>query len=217
MKELNDAIKSGKVKSLKIKIKMKRKRSEGPPMHAKQPFGKLKHDNRDKQIYPAILSKSTTQGKLHSGKSMLEGAKKRSSVKPVTKEDKKLSIKHLKETVKFNKKHAKDHQKAIKNGGSQKYNKDHIKHHEKAVKEDLKLIEDRKKIKAQRAARRPSAGKAKQMLADNSAQGHALTGKQKHFFGMIAGGKIPAGRAAKAAAYRPAALEKLKRAMQGKK
>lgn len=37
----------------------------------------------------------------------------------------------------------------------------------------------------------PTAEKAKQILKDDSAQGHPLTPKQKGFFGMIAGGKTP--------------------------
>ena len=36
-----------------------------------------------------------------------------------------------------------------------------------------------------------SAPKAKQMLRDDSAQGHPLTGKQKRFFGLVASGKRP--------------------------
>lgn len=39
--------------------------------------------------------------------------------------------------------------------------------------------------------RGPGAEKAKTMLRDNSAQGHPLTGKQKRFFGFIAGGGTP--------------------------
>ncbi len=37
-------------------------------------------------------------------------------------------------------------------------------------------------------AKKLTAAKAKQMLKDNSAQGHALTKKQKGFFGAVAGG-----------------------------
>ena len=37
----------------------------------------------------------------------------------------------------------------------------------------------------------PTKKKAKQILRDNSAQGHPLTQKQKGYFGMIAGGKMP--------------------------
>ena len=40
-------------------------------------------------------------------------------------------------------------------------------------------------------ARKLSSSKAKEILRDNSAQGHALTGKQKRFFGAIAGGQKP--------------------------
>lgn len=35
----------------------------------------------------------------------------------------------------------------------------------------------------------PTSGKAKEMLRDGTAQGHKLTGKQKRYFGWIAGGK----------------------------
>lgn len=35
----------------------------------------------------------------------------------------------------------------------------------------------------------PSKAKAKRMLEDNQANGRPLTKKQKHLFGMIAGGK----------------------------
>lgn len=38
---------------------------------------------------------------------------------------------------------------------------------------------------------RISQAKAKQMLRDNSAQGHPLTKKQKGLFGLIASGKRP--------------------------
>lgn len=40
--------------------------------------------------------------------------------------------------------------------------------------------------------------KAKQILKDNSAQGHELTGKQKKFFGAIAGGEKPYSKAKRA-------------------
>lgn len=36
-----------------------------------------------------------------------------------------------------------------------------------------------------------SPEKAKKMLHDDSAQGHPLTGKQKGYFGLIAGGGTP--------------------------
>lgn len=41
------------------------------------------------------------------------------------------------------------------------------------------------------AKKKLSARKAKMMLRDNSAQGHPLTGKQKRYFGLIAGGGKP--------------------------
>lgn len=37
----------------------------------------------------------------------------------------------------------------------------------------------------------PSRKKARQMLNDNSAQGHPLTKKQRGYFGLIASGKKP--------------------------
>lgn len=37
----------------------------------------------------------------------------------------------------------------------------------------------------------PTAAKAKKILADGTVRGHRLTAKQKHLFGMIAGGKTP--------------------------
>lgn len=40
-------------------------------------------------------------------------------------------------------------------------------------------------------AKKLTAAKAKQILKDNSAQGHPLTAKQKKFFGAIAGGQSP--------------------------
>lgn len=51
---------------------------------------------------------------------------KRSNKKPVTKRDKQLSIKHLNDSIAFNKDHAKEH---IKN-----------------MKEDMKLLKKRKKL-----------------------------------------------------------------------
>jgi hypothetical protein len=36
-----------------------------------------------------------------------------------------------------------------------------------------------------------TTAKAKQILTDNSAQGHPLTAKQKRFFGAVAGGEKP--------------------------
>lgn len=128
---------------------------------------------------------------------------KRSNVKPITKEDKILSIRHLKDSIAYNKRHIADHRKAEHHGGSKKYNEAHIKGHEKAMKKDKKLIEERQDdIK-----KRPTAAKAKKMLADNSAQGHPLTKKQKGYFGFIAGGGVPTPK--------PRALNKLKRGMRG--
>jgi hypothetical protein len=42
-----------------------------------------------------------------------------------------------------------------------------------------------------------TAKKAKKILKDNSAQGHKLTGKQKKFFGAIAGGEKPRSKGGK--------------------
>lgn len=109
---------------------------------------------------------------------------KRSATKPITKADKKLSVKHLKDSMAYNKRHIKDHKTIEKKGGSKKYNEDHIKEHQKQLKKDKKLLEKRKK----NVKKRPTAAKAKTMLKDNSAQGHPLTKKQKGYFGWIAGG-----------------------------
>lgn len=73
--------------------------------------------------------------------------KKRSSVKPVTKADKKLSIAHLKDSIQYNKRHISDHKKLEKHGGSKEYNEAHIKGHEKALKKDKKLLEKRTKTR----------------------------------------------------------------------
>lgn len=40
-------------------------------------------------------------------------------------------------------------------------------------------------------AKKLSASKAKKILKEGVAQGHKLTGKQKRFFGAIAGGQKP--------------------------
>jgi hypothetical protein len=52
----------------------------------------------------------------------------------------------------------------------------------------------------------PSSTKAKQMLKDDSAQGHKLTSAQKGLFGAIAGGsskKVPPGGKGPAIGERP--------------
>lgn len=96
------------------------------------------------------MSKCRTCGKGHEG----PHTKMRSPVKPVTKADKKLSVKHLEDAVVYNKSHIADHKKLEKNGGSKKYNESHIKGHEKALKEDENLLEARKKdlAKSKRSA-----------------------------------------------------------------
>jgi hypothetical protein len=43
-------------------------------------------------------------------------------------------------------------------------------------------------------AKKLTSKKAKMILKDDSAQGHKLTGKQKRFFGAIAGGQKPRGK-----------------------
>lgn len=116
----------------------------------------------------------------------MRSSSKRSSTKPITKADKQLSIRHLKDSIKYNQRHIRDHKVAESHGGSKKYNEDHIKGHEKAMKKDKKLLEKRMEKKE-----RPSVAKAKKMLKDNSAQGHPLTDKQKKYFGFIAGGGKP--------------------------
>jgi hypothetical protein len=40
-------------------------------------------------------------------------------------------------------------------------------------------------------AKKLTRAKAKKILRDNQAQGKRLTGKQKRFFGAVAGGKKP--------------------------
>lgn len=112
---------------------------------------------------------------------------KRSNVPPKTKADKKLSVAHLKDSIAYNKRHIADHRKVEKKGGSKEYNEDHIKHHKKAMEKDKKLLEKRQKEAKKKRALGPA--KAKQMLKDNSAQGHKLTSRQKKYFGWIAGGK----------------------------
>lgn len=87
------------------------------------------------------MKKCRTCGRTHTGphKAM------RSAVKPVTQADKKLSVKHLKDSVDYNKRHIADHKKVEKKGGSKKYNEAHIKGHEKAMEKDEKLIQERMK------------------------------------------------------------------------
>lgn len=84
-------------------------------------------------------------------------AGRRSSATAVTEEDKELSVKHLKDSVKFNEDHAKDHAKleAKEKGEESKaksaavkkklrkaeaFNKDHEKHHLANMKEDERLL-----------------------------------------------------------------------------
>ena len=69
---------------------------------------------------------------------------RRSEEKPVTKKDHKLSIKHLKDSIDFNKNHYKEHEEVLgKDGYSNKYNEKHAEEHEKHMKEDKKLIKER--------------------------------------------------------------------------
>lgn len=58
--------------------------------------------------------------------------------RPVTKQDQKLAKKHVKETIKLEKKKVSEHQKAMKktsNKASKNYNLAHIKGHQKDIKE----------------------------------------------------------------------------------
>lgn len=66
---------------------------------------------------------------------------RRSGLQPKTKEGIAISKKHLRESMDFNKRLAKEHVDAAKKGDS-KYNKEHAKHHAKAVKEDAKQLKD---------------------------------------------------------------------------
>lgn len=71
-------------------------------------------------------------------------------VKPVTAEDKKLSKKHLKETIKFNTKKAKDHEKAAKktsNTESQRFNRAHAENHFAEAKKSKQMLKDGKYIR----------------------------------------------------------------------
>lgn len=70
---------------------------------------------------------------------------------PVTKGDIKMAKKHVKATVKLEKKKAKDHikaAKATKNSKSKAYNLAHAKGHLKDVKDRMKYVKKVTKIKA---------------------------------------------------------------------
>ena len=133
-------------------------------LHAKYP--KLSEGQTDKKTAQAIkhmgkkakaklysmLPNSDSKKKVKKSKikhkEMLPGSSvSHSEAKPVTKKDRKLSIKHLKDDVKLNRKHAKDHLKAASKGkkkgepkGSIAYNQEHGKHHLEAYKEALKKL-----------------------------------------------------------------------------
>ncbi len=94
-------------------------------------------------------------------KKMGSNHERRSSVEPVTEKDKELSKKHLEDSVQFNVRHAKDHEKIEREDvkemrgaktkalrkqlkGSLKYNRSHIEKHLESAKEDRKLLNERK-------------------------------------------------------------------------
>lgn len=71
-----------------------------------------------------------------------------SSALPKTAADKALSKKHLKATMKLEKKKAKDHIKMAKSGkGSKSYNLSHAKMHKKNIKADQKYLKKVSKLK----------------------------------------------------------------------
>jgi hypothetical protein len=94
-------------------------------------------------------------------KKMGSNHERRSSKEPETAPDKKLSQEHLRDSVDFNKRHAREHEtvlnqderlfrkartKALKNKAKEgiEYNKDHIKKHTEAAKDDEQLLKKRK-------------------------------------------------------------------------
>ena len=70
--------------------------------------------------------------------------------KPTTKPGKALSVKHLKMTIKLDKKKISDHQKQAKKGIDVAYNKAHAKNHKKDVKDRQKYLKKvvKSKVKA---------------------------------------------------------------------
>ncbi len=86
---------------------------------------------------------------------------RRSPKEPETAVDKKLSQEHLRDSVQFNKRHAREHETVLKEDERMlkstktkalrkkikkgiEYNKDHIKKHEESAKDDQQLLEERK-------------------------------------------------------------------------
>lgn len=72
---------------------------------------------------------------------------------PVTSDDKKMSKKHLKMTMKLEKKKVKDHVKMAKKatGASRAYHLGHATDHQKNIKEDLKHLKKVNKIRVKAA------------------------------------------------------------------
>lgn len=72
-----------------------------------------------------------------------------SSQLPVTAADKKMSKKHLKATMKLEKKKIKDHVKMAKKatGASKAYHVSHLQNHKKNVKDDQKYMKKVSKLK----------------------------------------------------------------------
>ena len=102
-------------------------------------------------------SKSQALGR----KKMGDNYNRRSSKEPATSMDKKLSQKHLEDSVEFNERHARDHAKLLKEDEhkmkdvkskalkkklkeSEEYNEDHIKKHKESAEEDRELLHKRK-------------------------------------------------------------------------
>lgn len=86
---------------------------------------------------------------------------RRSEKQPATQEDKKLGDKHLKDSIEFNERHAKDHKKLLEHDKhevkkvkskalkkklkeSEDYNEDHLEKHEENAEEDREELKKRK-------------------------------------------------------------------------
>lgn len=86
---------------------------------------------------------------------------RRSAKQPATELDKKLGDKHLKDSIEFNERHAKDHRKLLKRDEaeskrvkskalkkklkeSEDYNEDHMEKHEENAEEDREELHKRK-------------------------------------------------------------------------
>jgi len=91
----------------------------------------------------------------------LKEHERRSSKQPATEEDKKLGNEHLKDSIEFNERHARDHKKLLEHDEaevkkvkskalkkklkqSEKYNEDHLEKHEENAEEDREELKKRK-------------------------------------------------------------------------